>query len=436
MATNYSSKKSGAGSSRSSTASGGYKNSTGASRKSSSKAGYKSSTGTAGRSGSSAGHKRSSTTAGGDGFATGQKNSAAAGHKSGSQTGRGSAGSAARVRRRRRTADSNLLILRLLILVVGVLVVFEGKLIATMFTQHNNPSAYSSSASAGSARTESVSEADVSREEAVDSGKKGTGSQEVNLAGFGAAGGETAKGKSSETVPAAQSASASEDGKISEALDSPKVVPLQQEKVDDSYFSDAVFIGDSRMEGFRNTSGITQGVFMTSVGMSLSAIGDTKVNTSDGEITVYQGLSGRQYGKIYIMLGANDLGYYPWEEFKDHAEKVLSQMHELQPNAVIYVCGVIYVEGQKIATEYVNNDNVRKVNGYLLEACEDLDYCWYLNLNEVFTNGYGALIDGATNDGVHMSGKYTALMLDYLKGHYLLETLAAEPAQEEATEAE
>ena len=339
----------------------------------------------------------------------------------------------ARAGKRRKTADSNMLVLRLLILVVAVLVIFEGKLIATMFTQHRNPSAYSSSASAGSARTEAVSEAEVSAR--TPSERKSVGSGEVNLAGFGAE--ESASPEKSGKNDAADNTgtSASDDGKISEALDSPKVVAKQSDKVDDSYFSNAVFIGDSRMEGFRNTSGITQGEFMTSVGMSLSAIGDTKVNTSDGQITVYQGLSGRQYGKIYIMLGANDLGYYPWEEFKDHAEKVLAQMHELQPNAVIYVCGVIYVEGQKISTEYVNNDNVRKVNGYLLEACEDLEYCWYLNLNEVFTNGYGALIDGATNDGVHMSGKYTALMLDYLKSHYLPETLVSETDEEVSTEA-
>lgn len=340
-------------------------------------------------------------------------------------------------KRRKSAAANNMLVLRLLLLVVVVLVVFEGRLIVTMFTKHDSSDAYKATASAGSARTESLSEAEVTATSGTLAGDKGPG--EVGLAGLGAAGSggsETSTGKEKGTTSSGSSGTqtTSEDGRISEVLNSPAVVPLQSEKVDDSYFSDAVFIGDSRMEGFRNTSGITQGDFLTSVGMSLSGIGDTKVNTSDGQITVYQGLSGRQYGKIYLMLGTNDLGYYPWEEFKGHVEEVLAQMHELQPGATIYVCGVIYVEGQKIATDYVNNDNVRKVNGYLLEACEDLDYCHYLNLNEVFTNGWGALIDGATNDGVHMSGKYTALMLDYLKSHYLPETLKSEP--EDTTEAQ
>ena len=333
------------------------------------------------------------------------------------------------------------MILRLLILVVVVLAVFEGRLIATMFTQHKNPDGIMSQAAAGAARSEAVSEAEVTDERRSstdagllnDTGGAGlAGTGEVGLAGLGAAGSTVPSGSAAGAASGSTDTETLADGQISEKLDSPKVVPLQPQQVDDSYFSDAVFIGDSRMEGFKNTSGITQGEFMTSVGMSLSKIGDTKVTTSEGQITVYQGLSGRQYGKIYLMLGTNDLGYYPWDAFKGHVEEVLDQMHQLQPGAVIYVCGVIYVEGQKIATDYVNNDNVRKVNGYLLEACEDLDYCWYLNLNEVFTNGWGSLIDGATEDGVHMSGKYTALMLDYLKSHYLPETVSKKQAKEKA----
>ena len=43
------------------------------------------------------------------------------------------------------------------------------------------------------------------------------------------------------------------------------------------------------------------------VGMTLTSISDTKIQTADGNITVYQGLSGTQYSKIYLMLGTNDL---------------------------------------------------------------------------------------------------------------------------------
>ena len=66
-----------------------------------------------------------------------------------------------------------------------------------------------------------------------------------------------------------------------ETIDSAAVVPAQSDSVDDSYFSDAVFIGDSRMEGFRNASGITQGTFLTGVGLSINDMDKLYLSTRD-----------------------------------------------------------------------------------------------------------------------------------------------------------
>jgi hypothetical protein len=207
----------------------------------------------------------------------------------------------------------------------------------------------------------------------------------------------------------------------SESLTSSKVVPYREPPVDDSYFHNAVFIGDSRMEGFRNSSGITQGTFLTGVGLSTNDMSEPIIATADGNISVYQGLSGQQYDRIYLMLGANDLGYYPWENFLPTFESVLQQFHELQPHAIIYVCSVIYVDESKVAPgfEYDNNDNVRTINGYILQACEDLWYSYYLNLNEIFSDGNGSLLTDASSDGIHLYAPYLENMLKYLKNHYI-----------------
>ena len=331
-------------------------------------------------------------------------------------------------RRRRRSSQSNLLVLKLLALVVFVIVVFEGRIIHIMFAQSRGESVVTTTLSPQSGKAQESDPAQVSQEtvikpaEVILSGEDDS----VTLAGISIEE-DVSSDDHINLTPETE-----DPNKISEALQSSAVVPVQAEKTDDSYFKNAVFIGDSRMEGFRNTSGITQGTFMTSVGMSIDRFSKVTVKSPDGEITIYQGLSGKQYSKIYIMLGTNDLGYYPWENFKGDAEEVFQHIHRLQPNAIIYICGVIYVEGSKISTSYVNNDNVRKVNSYLLEACEDLDYCNYLNLNEVFTNGYGSLIEGATADGVHLNPEYSVMMLNYLKSHYI----PVEEPEEAVTEGE
>lgn len=306
-------------------------------------------------------------------------------------------------RKSRARADSGrFMIAQLLALVCLVLVVFEGKVMFTLFTHKvgNHIEVMSS-------RDESAGGEDsVESTESQDDESDGSGLSALGLAGAGSVGTQT-DDTQSQSNP--------------EAINSPSVVPLQSDSVDDSYFSNSVFIGDSRMEGFRNSSGITQGTFLTGVGLSTNDMAEPIIATADGNISVYQGLSGTQYDRIYIMLGANDLGYYPWENFLPTFEGVLKQFHELQPHAIIYVCSVIYVDESKVAPgfEYDNNENVRTINGYILQACEDLWYSYYLNLNEIFSDGYGSLLSDASSDGIHLYAPYLENMLKYLKNHYI-----------------
>ena len=336
-------------------------------------------------------------------------------------------GASRRIRRRRRSARSNnLSILRLLILVVVVLLVFEGKLIGRMISQAGGGSieVVQAGATASSEQTQETQSGTVSSQngqgEDAETGTADASSSSAAgsdiLAGFSSDNGNTETQNTQSTEQAQDTPAPLPSVSV---LDYPYVVKEQAESVDDSYFTDAVFIGDSRMEGFRNASGITQGDFMTSVGMSIDTFQNTTVSTSYGSVTVFQGLSGIQYKKIYMMLGANDLGFFPWEDFLPKVTAILEQFHELQPDATIYICSCIYVEEAKVTTSYVNNENVIRVNDYLLEACKNLDYCWYINLNEIFDNGYHSLIEGASQDGVHLYADYLKQMLLYLKSHYI-----------------
>ena len=319
---------------------------------------------------------------------------------------------------KRKKADTGrFMIAQLLGLVCLVLVVFEGRVVYTLFTHRVGNHIEVMSSRDGSSGEDSVESTESQNDGSPDAFSANAG---VGLAGAGS-GGSNGTGEE-----------VSDSSSNPEAIDSPAVVKAQAPPVDDSYFSDAVFIGDSRMEGFRNSSGITQGTFLTGVGLSTNDMAEQIIATADGNISVYQGLSGKQYDKIYIMLGANDLGYYPWENFLPTFEGVLKQFHELQPHAIIYVCSVIYVDESKVAPgfEYDNNENVNTINGYILQACEDLWYSYYLNLNEIFSDGYGSLLSDASSDGIHLYAPYLENMLKYLKSHYITdEQFAAETAR-------
>lgn len=201
------------------------------------------------------------------------------------------------------------------------------------------------------------------------------------------------------------------------------IVQAQSTPVDDSYFSDAVFIGDSRVEGFRNQSGITQGTFLTGVGMDTSSIFETPyIATESGMVTAFQAMYNTDYKKVYIMLGTNDLGEPDFNDFKEHYRVCLSELKKLAPDAIFYVMSVAYVEEDKLAGSeygsYVNNANIKEVNEKILELCEENGY-YYVDINEVLSNGNDALIKDASSDGIHMYENYCKLWLNYLKNHYI-----------------
>lgn len=332
------------------------------------------------------------------------------------------------VQKRKRKKRRDGLVLQLLVIVFLVLVVFEGRLVVTMITHHSvmngttvvNSSAATASADGTLSETEGVTEADFTAGNLTSDDS----SVEYSLAGLP----KVKENSTPETTEAPRLPTVSNP-------DSPAIMAKADSAVDDSYFSDAVFIGDSRMEGFRNASGITQGQFFTSVGMSLSSMtSENIISTSEGNITVAAALSGGKYNKIYIMLGTNDLGEYDWNSFKDGFISVTKRFQEIQPDAIFYICSVIYVEESKVTTgDYINNANVDKINSILLEICEEKGY-HYLDLNEFLSNGYGSLIEGATSDGVHIYPDYCKQMLEYLKTHYVADTGSEETDEETETE--
>lgn len=320
--------------------------------------------------------------------------------------------------RRRRRRSEFAYVLKLMIWVAAVIFIFEGRFIYTMITFDASETVeVTSSGTDGEIETEEVESETVYY----------VTSDDMYLAGLSDAGlVESETVQETETEPETHAT-------VSDP-DSTAIVREQAAAVDDSYFSDAVFIGDSRMEGFRNTSGITEGTFFTSVGMSLSSMTSSEI-ISDGEdkITVAAALSGGTYGKIYIMLGANDLGEYSWDDFKSGLISVMNRFEELQPDAIFYLCSCIYVEEDKVTTgDYINNENVDTLNSILLEVCEEEGY-YYLDLNEELSDGYGSLIAGASSDGVHISAEYCKRMLDYMKTHYISVTEEEETEEGENT---
>lgn len=225
------------------------------------------------------------------------------------------------------------------------------------------------------------------------------------------------------SVPASGSASLQEEKSQQEpaaAYDFSKPCP-ESAAVDNSYFADAAFIGDSRTEGLMLYSGIGQVDKYTSIGISIFKLESKKAVTINGvDYTLVEALAQKQYNKVYICLGVNELGYFNDQGFYDSYCKVIDDIRASQPNAVIYIQNLVPLNEDTIAARggspYLTNEHLRVYNELTQKVALEKQVV-YLDLYSAFVGADGQLPADASTDGVHLTGSYYKAWLEYLKTH-------------------
>lgn len=184
-------------------------------------------------------------------------------------------------------------------------------------------------------------------------------------------------------------------------------------QVDRSYFSDAIFIGDSRTLGLAEYADLGGADIFAGSGMSVFDLFDSKNRVAGQNENLRDMLSQKTYGKIYFMMGINDLGYN-FEVLEKQYKTVVGQLKEVQPNAILYLCANMHVTSSKSGKDpYFNNDNINRLNG-VTEALALETGSIYLNINQKFDDENGALQIGLTHDEVHVLGKHYMEWSDWL----------------------
>lgn len=197
-------------------------------------------------------------------------------------------------------------------------------------------------------------------------------------------------------------------------------VPLQEE-IADTYFDDAVFIGDSRTEGFMIYENI-DATFYTHKGLMVDTIFTNPVITEDGEkITIMDALAKNSFNKIYIMLGINETGWQSSSLFIKKYGEIIDSIKEIYPNAIIYVESILPVsEEVSLNHNYIKMSKINEYNDLLKEVAKEKGV-YYLDISSSVENEQGYLPDDAATDGIHLNKNYCDKWLQYLKTHYIVE---------------
>ncbi len=198
----------------------------------------------------------------------------------------------------------------------------------------------------------------------------------------------------------------------------------ESEPVEDAYFADALFVGDSRTDGFRLFSGLKQGDFIVETGLSIFKVETEEVKVDDETMTVPQALERKAYGKVYVCLGLNELGMRDDQGYYDHYAAFIDLIRAAQPTATVYVQLLIPVNAQKCGesgvASYINNEQIAVYNGLLRQLAQD-KRVFLTDPAQVIVDETGQPPYDAVGDGVHFKKEPYQQWLEYLKRHTIRE---------------
>lgn len=208
------------------------------------------------------------------------------------------------------------------------------------------------------------------------------------------------------------------------------------EPVEEEWFADAAFVGDSRTDGLKLYSGIKGASFFSYKGLSVFNIDDQEcIPLGDTRVTALDALSRSQYKKVYIMLGINELGYKDIEAFRQAYSDLVAAVKECQPEADIYVQLQPPVN-ETVASKsgmsaHITNERVHLFNAEITKVSEEHETA-LVNVWEALATEDGELPAEITSDGVHMKVKGYKIWYDYLRSH----TGTTEPVSESGESAD
>lgn len=196
--------------------------------------------------------------------------------------------------------------------------------------------------------------------------------------------------------------------------------PLPFTTVDESYFTDALFIGDSRLQGFGFWSGLPA-TYYCATGFQLYKFETANVvQTENGKVPIFDAMPYDAFTKIYIKVGLNELGFGTEENFEKYYAQLIAKLREYEPRAVIYVHGILPVTAQKSATDKAHNNPNILVRNAALEQFAKTQKAYYLDAGPVVSDEEGNLRPEMTSDGIHLKPEHMKVWRDYLCEHAIV----------------
>ncbi|MGI5894677.1 MAG: GDSL-type esterase/lipase family protein [Candidatus Merdivicinus sp.] len=218
-------------------------------------------------------------------------------------------------------------------------------------------------------------------------------------------------------VPSQPEESSAQEVLAPSGYDFTQPVP-EREAVSEDYFQDAVFIGDSRTEGFILYAGLSDTTAYTHKGLMVNTAFTSPVVNLDGQkCSVVEALEKTSFSKVYLMLGINETGWEYSNLFIEKYGELIDRIQEINPDAVIYVQSILPVSSEvSNSHDYLKNEKIDEYNTLIRQMAEEKEV-YYVDVASAVADENGVLPADAATDGIHLNKEYCQKWLSYLLTH-------------------
>lgn len=150
-----------------------------------------------------------------------------------------------------------------------------------------------------------------------------------------------------------------------------------------------LFVGNSLVYGMELHSE-SNSTFLTKGGISLEGLRDE----------IYEKLTEQSCETVLIGMGTNELSWYSEPRFKASYLELIYHIFNINPEATVICLSIPPVSQEKSdSSEYFNNPNIQKFNGWIQEICDSNNQVLYFDNGLYFGD---VLSSDLTSDGIHL----------------------------------
>jgi len=173
--------------------------------------------------------------------------------------------------------------------------------------------------------------------------------------------------------------------------------------VDESWYENVLFIGDSRTMGLRDYVRTGNAEYFCSTSLSVfNYESATAKDTGFDRQTLAELLAVNTYDKIFLNLGINEAGY-PVSSLVGSYSDMVDMIRQAQPDATIILQGILNVtKNYADDREYFSPTSINKINDEIRALSNNRDI-YYIDINAYFSDADGYLDPALSSDGCHLT---------------------------------